>query len=181
MPLLVLALLVPLALIVLIPLSLVQRIRRGTVRRQARGWAVTANLIAVSVSMVFFLAGALVTSTWAPHALTYTLAGLGVGALLGLVGFALTRWDTASGKLHYTPSRWLVLTVTLVVTARILYGFWRMWAAWDAGVEQLNVVMTSGLPVSMSAGAVVLGYYFVYWTAVRRRVRAPHAAGSSRV
>ena len=38
------------------------RIRSGTMRRQARGWAITANTIAVMLSTVMFLIGALITS-----------------------------------------------------------------------------------------------------------------------
>ncbi len=175
MPLLLLVLLLPLAVIVLIPVSIVQRIRRGTVRRPARGWVIAVNLVAVTVSMVLFLAGALIARLWAPDTLTYTVAGLGAGALLGLAGFALTRWDLDGGRLHYTPNRWLVLAVTLVVSARVLYGFWRLWEGWRASVEQMTLVAASGLAMSMSAGAIVIGYYFAYWLAVRRRLR--RAAG----
>ena len=175
MPLLLAALLVPLLVIVLIPVALVQRIRRGTMRRQARGWVITANTIAVTLSTAMFLVGALITSRWAPEVLPYSLGGLGAGAVLGLLGFVLTRWETVRGVVHYTPNRWLVLTVTLVVAARILYGVWRTWAAWRAGIEQMTAVAASGIAMSMAAGAVVLGYYLIYWIAVRRRVRSPHA------
>ena len=175
MPLLLVALLVPLLVIVLIPVALVQRIRRGTMRRQARGWVITANTIAVALSTAMFLVGALITSRWAPEVLRYSLGGLGIGAVLGLFGSVLTRWEIVRGVVHYTPNRWLVLAVTLVVAARILYGVWRTWAAWRAGVEQMAAVAASGIAMSMAAGAVVLGYYLIYWIAVRRRVRSQHA------
>ena len=171
MPLLLVLLLIPLLVIVLIPVSLVQRIRRGTMRRQARGWVVTANLVVVALSTVMFLIGALITSRWAPEVLRYSLGGLAVGAVLGLIGFALTRWESSRGVVHFTPNRWLVLTVTIVVSARIVYGMWRVWAAWQAGVQQIAAVAASGVAMSMAAGAVVLGYYVIYWIAVRRRLR----------
>ena len=172
MPLLLLLPLIPLLVIALIPVALVLRIRRGTMRRQARDWAVTANTIAVAFSTAMFLTGALITSRWLPGALRYSLGGLGVGAVLGLIGFALTRWESSRGVVHYTPSRWVVLTVTTFVAARIFYGVWRVWAAWQAGVEQIAAVAGSGIAMSMAAGAVVLGYYLTYWIAVRRRLRA---------
>jgi hypothetical protein len=62
--------------------------------------------------------------------------------------------------------------VTLIVTARVFYGFWRTYEAWRGSADQMAWVAVSGLSTSMSAGSVVLGYYFVYWLAVRRRVRA---------
>jgi hypothetical protein len=172
MPLLLALLLIPLLVIVLIPVSLAQRIRRGTMRRQARRWVVTANAIAITLSTAMFLIGALITSRWVPEVLRYSLGGLGVGVVLGLSGFALTRWESSGGVVHYTPNRWLVLTVTIVVAARIFYGVWRMWAAWQVGVEQLAGVAASGIAVSIAAGAVVLGYYLVYWIAVRRRLQS---------
>ena len=172
MPLLLALLLIPLLVIVLIPVSLVLRIRHGAMRRQARGWLVTANTIGITLSTAMFLIGALITSRWVPEVLRYSLAGLGVGAVLGLIGFALTRWESSGGVVHFTPNRWLVLTVTTVVAARIFYGVWRVWAGWQAGVERLAAVTASGIATSIAAGAVVLGYYLIYWIAVRRRLRS---------
>jgi hypothetical protein len=189
-PVLVLAVLVILAFIALIPLSFIQRLRMGTSRRQARGWVATLNMIAVGFSVVLFLVGAFITSRWIPDALTYTLAGLGAGCVLGVLGVALTKWEYAGpgrrrvserglgrrsvsegDRLYYTPNRWLVVTVTMVVAARVLYGFWRTWEAWRASVESMTWVAASGVAASMSAGAVVLGYYLVFWTGVRWRIR----------
>jgi hypothetical protein len=175
MPLLLALLLIPLLVIVLIPVSLVARIRRGTMRRQARGWVVTANAIAITLSTSMFLIGALITSRWVPDVLRYALGGLGLGAVLGLMGFVLTRWESSRGVVHYTPNRWLVLTVTLVVAARIFYGVWRVWAAWQAGTEAIGTVAASGIQMSIAAGAVVLGYYLIYWIAVRVRLRSSRA------
>jgi chromate transport protein ChrA len=79
---------------------------------------------------------------------------------------------TPAAGLHYTPNRWLVLAVTTVVAARVAYGFWRSWETWRASIETATFVVASGIAGSMSAGAVVLGYYFVYWIGIRRRCRA---------
>jgi hypothetical protein len=173
-PLVALALLVILVLlagVALIPLSIVQRFRMGTMRRAARGWVVTLNLFGVLLSAGIFTLAALVATRWATNALAYTLAGLAVGCTLGLLGLALTRWERAAGRLYYTPNRWLVLGVTLIVAARVVYGFWRSWNAWQSSVSQLTWVAASGIAESMSAGAVVLGYYLAYWAGVRWRIR----------
>jgi hypothetical protein len=170
-PLIVLAILIVLAFIAVIPLSIIQRFRMGTARRTARHWVATLNLSAVALSAVLFLAGALITSQWIPEARTYTLYGLAGGCVLGLLGTALTRWEYVGGRVTYTPNRWLVLTITLLVTARVLYGFWRSWEAWQTGLETAAWVAASGVAGSMSAGAVVLGYYLIFWAGVRRRVR----------
>jgi hypothetical protein len=170
-PLLGVAILVILAFIALIPISIVQRFRVGTRRRRARGWVATLNLVAIALSVVLFLAGAFIASRWIPEALAYTAAGFGIGCVLGLIAVAMTRWEYVADRLQYTPNRWLVLMITLVIAGRVLYGFWRTWEAWRASVESMAWVAASGVAASMSAGAVALGYYLVFWTGVRRRIR----------
>jgi hypothetical protein len=164
-PVIALAILVVLVVIALIPLSIVQRFRAGTAERPARRWVATLNLAAVAFSAVLFLGGAWVTSRVVPEALTYTIAGLAAGAALGVAGVALTRWQYAGGRLRYRPNRILVLTLTVAVAARLLYGFWRGWQMWQAGGS-----VVPGVAASMSAGAVVLGYYGIFWAGIRRRI-----------
>jgi hypothetical protein len=166
----VLAVCIVLGCIALIPFSIVLRFRRGTMQRPARGWVATLNLITVTISAAVLLAGALVASRWVPDALAYAGGGLAAGCLLGLVGTALVRWDYRAGRLQYLPNRWLVLVITLVVTGRVFYGFWRTWEAWRASVENVAWVAVSGVAASMAAGSVVLGYYLVFWAGVRRRI-----------
>jgi hypothetical protein len=164
-PVLALAILVVLIVIALIPFSIVQRFRAGTAERPARRWVATLNLAAVAFSTFLFLGGAWVTSRIVPAAFTYTLAGLTAGASLGVAGVALTRWTYAGGRWRYTPNRLLVLTLTMAVAARLLYGFWRGWQMWHAGDS-----IVPGAAVSMSAGAVALGYYGVFWAGIRWRI-----------
>ena len=171
MPLILLAIFIVLAFIALIPFAIIQRFRRGTMRTRAIGWMIALNFFGTALSVMFFLLGALVTTQWIPGTLTYTAAGLGVGVALGMLGLALTRWEIAGGRLYYTPNRWLVLTITVVVTCRVAYGFWRSWEAWQAAMDRMAWVAASGVATSMSAGAVVLGYYLIYWCGVRRRLR----------
>ena len=173
MPILALALILfaILATIALVPLSIIQRYRVGTSRQLARGWLITINLFGISVSTLMFLAGALVTSVWVPRAFSYSLVGLFGGFTLGFVGLALTRWELTPRGVHYTPNRLLVLLITLVVTARLFYGLWRTWHSWRGAAEGTDWVATSGAAGALGAGAVVLGYYLVYWAGVRRRVR----------
>ena len=164
------ALLALLASIALFPLVLVQRYRSGTSRQLARGWLAAINMVGLALSVVFFLIGAALTSIWVPDALRYTVAGLACGCALGVIGLALTRWEPGSRALHFTPNRWLVLAITLLVTARVLYGFWRGWHSWRTAVDGGSWLVASGAAGALAAGAVVLGYYLTYWTGVRRRL-----------
>jgi len=170
-PLLIVPVLVVLALVALIPLSLVQRYRMGTSRQRARGWLTAINVVGFGISVVLFLVSAVVSSFWVPDALRYTAAGLIAGFALGVIGLGLTRWEPGAGVLYYTPNRWLVLGITLVVTTRIAYGFWRGWNTWQAASGDASWLASAGIAGSMAAGAVVLGYYFAFWAGVRRRLK----------
>jgi hypothetical protein len=163
---------VVLAFIALLPLSLVQRYRVGTARRPARNWIITINLLALSLSTGIFLMSSALTNIWVPRAFSHALIGLALGCVLGVLGLALTRWEPRPDALFYTPNRWLVLGITLTVTARVIYGFWRTWQAWRLGFEDPSWVAASGAAGSLAAGAVVLGYYLIYWTGVRRRLNS---------
>lgn len=171
MPLLLIPVLLVLAVIVLIPVGIVRRYQVGTSRQRARGWLATLNIAGLTLSTCLFAVAAAVTSVWVPDVLQYTAAGLGGGAALGVLGLWLTTWEPGLDHLHYTPNRLLVLAITLTVTARVLYGFWRAYESWRAGLSGGSWFVEAGVPGSMAAGAVILGYYLVFWLGVRRRLR----------
>lgn len=153
----------------MIPFALVFRYRSGTRRRRARVWVATINAVSLVVSATIFLISAAITTRFVPTSFSFGTLGLACGAILGLLGLVLTRWERDGPWLFYTPSRLLVLGVTLVVTLRIAYGFWRGWHAWRAAQEGTSWIAAMGIPGSLAAGAVVIGYYLVYWAGVRSR------------
>jgi hypothetical protein len=165
--------------IALMPFALVQRYRVGTARRLARGWVVTLNLAGIGLSSAIFLAGAAATSIWVPPALRYSLAGLAAGCLLGVLGLLLSRWEPTSTSLHYTPNRWLVLAITLVVAGRMFYGFYRAWEAWRWRVDSTSWLAASGAADSLAAAGIVLGYYLAYWAGLRWRLKRHERRRSS--
>ena len=152
------------------PLMLIQRYRVGTARRLARPWVATFNVFAMTFSSLFFLFASAVTTAWVPNAFTSALAGMAVGGVLGVIGLWTSRWESTPRALHYTPNRWLVLAVTLVVTARVLYGFWRGWMAFQSAADQTSFIAAFGVAGSLAAGATVLGYYLVYAIGLRLRI-----------
>jgi hypothetical protein len=164
--------------VIAIPFSLVMRYRVGKARRLARAWVVTANLVMLSISLALFLVGAAMTNIWVPRAFVYGLAGLAAGGTLGVLGLLATRWERTPNGLFFTPNRWLVLLVTLVVAARISFGIWRSWHAWHHGAGAVGWLEAFGVAQSLAAGAIVLGYYLVYLLGLRRRLRPLVQAGS---
>ena len=172
MPLIPLALLLllPVALVIAMPFALVRRYRLGKARRLARSWVAKLNLVMFALSALIFLWAAALTNFWVSNTFTFSLVGLTGGAVLGVVGLALTRWEASPRALHYTPNRWLVLLITVTVSARLLYGFWRAWHAWGASGPDTSWLAASGLAGSLAVGAVVLGYYLVYTAGVLLRL-----------
>ena len=155
--------------VVMLPFALVFRYRYGTRRRRARVWVATINAVSLAISATIFMISAAITTRWVPYSFSSAAFGLACGAILGLLGLLLTRWERDGAWLFYTPSRLLVLGVTLVVTARIAYGFWRGWHTWRAAQDGTSWIAAIGIPGSLAAGAVVVGYYLVYWAGVRSR------------
>src|SRR5688572_3994423 len=171
MPLLLLVLLLPVVLIALMPLILIQRYRVGTARRLARPWIATMNVVLMTFSAFALLAGAAVTAIWVPNAFIGAVTGVTAGLGLGILGLALTRWEPTPASLHYTPNRLLVLVVTVIVSARVVYGFWRSWTVANAGISGTQLVLAFGIPESLAAGGMVIGYYLAYGFGLRRRIR----------
>jgi hypothetical protein len=170
MPILLLLLALPLVLIALMPLILLQRYRMGTARRLARPWVATLNLALMALSVIFFLVGAAIAAIWVPDAFGGASAGLAVGFGLGVLGLALTRWEPTPATLHFTPNRWLVLLVTVMVSARVVYGLWRSMQVAAAGVYGTEMVLAFGIPQTLAVGGAVIGYYAAYAVGVRRRI-----------
>lgn len=163
--------LVPIIFIALMPLLLIQRYRMGTARRLARPWAATLNLIALVFSVVFFLISAAITTIWVEGSFAGAAMGIGAGLLAGIIGLAITRWEHGLRELHYTPNRWLVLIVTLIVSARVLYGMFHSLAAAQAGLGGSGMVAAFGIPESLAAGGAVIGYYLAYGAGLRWQIR----------
>jgi hypothetical protein len=151
-------------------LSLALRYRAGTARRQARRWVARLNVWATSVSAVFFLSFTLLLSFWVGSAFRFALIGMGCGGILGLLGLAMTHWESQPEGLFYTPSRWLALIVTLAIAARFIYGWWRAThSVSSAPGDQHWLITASGTQLSLAVAAGLIGYYLVYSIGVRLR------------
>lgn len=152
-------------------LSLALRYRAGTARRQGRRWVATMNVWVTSFSAALFLCFTFLISFSLGPTLRFALAGMAVGGLLGLVGLALTRWESQPGALFYTPSRWLALLVMLAIAARLVYGWWHAThSGSSAAREQHWLITASGTELSLAVAAGLIAYYLVYSIGVRLQI-----------
>ena len=173
MPIILFALLlfVLLALAGVVLLSLALRYRAGTARRQGRRWVASLNVSMTSLSAILFLFFTFLLSFWVGSAFRFALIGMSFGAVLGVLGLAVTRWESQPEGLFYTPSRWLALIVTLAIAARFVYGWWRATHSGSNGpVDQHWLITASGTELSLAVAAGLIAYYLVYSIGVRVRL-----------
>jgi MFS family permease len=152
-------------------LSLALRYRAGTARRQGRRWVASLNVWLTSFSAVLFLSFTFLLSFWLEAAFRFGLIGMAFGGILGLVGLAITRWESQPEGLFYTPSRWLALFVTLAIAARFVYGCWHAThSGSSASGDQHWLITASVTQLSLAVAAGLIGYYLVYSIGVRLRL-----------
>jgi hypothetical protein len=156
-------------------LSLALRYRAGTARRRARPWAASLNVWLTGFSTVFFLSFTLLLSFWIGSAFRFALIGMGVGAILALLGLALTRWENRSEGLFYTPSRWLAFIIVFAIAARVGYGWWRAThSGSSAPGDQHWLIAASGTQLSLAVAAGLIAYYLIYSIGVRFQLARHH-------
>jgi hypothetical protein len=144
-------------------LSLALRYRAGTARRQARPWVVSLNVWLTGFSLVFFLSFILLLSFWVPSAFRFAAIGMGCGAILGLLGLALTRWEGRPNGLFYTPNRWLAVVITFAIATRFIYGWWRATHSGDSAPGEQHWLSTaSAMQLSVAIAAGLVAYYLIY-------------------
>jgi len=167
-------LLIPIALLALVllwllltPLALWQRYRRGHARRRAVPWALRVNAWLLSASAALFVLSAALIAVWIDGALRHATIGLGGGVVLGIVGLWLTPFQREPAGLYYAPNRWLVLALTLLVAARIVFGLWHAAQLWRGGAGHEAWLAQQGSLLAM--GGLLLGYYLAYTWGVYRR------------
>lgn len=153
----------------LLPLALLQRYRRGKARRRAQGWVVKGNAVLLLISALLFLLGAWIGTRWVDAALPYACIGLGIGVVTGIAGLWSSRFEQTQNGLYYTPNRWLVLSITTLVAARIALSLWQLWQRWQTsdapGWQLLNDHASL-----FAVGGLLLGYYLAYTWGLRSRV-----------
>ena len=182
MPIILFALLffVLLAVSGVVLLSLALRYRAGTARRQGRRWVASLNVWLTGLSAVFFLSFTFLISFWLGTVFRFALIGMCFGAILGLLGLAMTRWESQPEGLFYTPSRWLAILVTLAIAARFVYGWWRAThSGSSASGDQHWLLTASGTELSVAIAAGLIGYYLFYSIGVRLRLTGHEQRRSS--
>jgi len=94
--------------------------------------------------------------------------GMVVGGIVGLLGLAVTRWESQSEGLFYTPNRWLAFLIVFAIAARFVYGWWRATHTGSGALGNAHWLITgSGAQLSLAVAAGLIGYYLAYSIGVR--------------
>ena len=152
--------------VLLLPVLVVQRYRLGKARRRVQPWGVRVNAWLLAASALAFAAFAWVMSNWVDDALVDAMAGLGIGAVVGLVGLALDRFERTPDGMFRTPNSWLVLVLSALLAGRIALGLWLAWS--DGPAAGTAAWITRGGLIGV--GGVLLGYAVATAWGLRFRV-----------
>jgi hypothetical protein len=179
MPLLLLIPLIALAVftlwVVVLPFSLWARYAHGRARRRGVGWIVRGNAWLLAISVPLFLASAWMAGRWVDHALRDGAIGLALGIAIGVTSLCLTRFEPGPEGLHYTPNRWVVLGLTILVALRLLAGWLGAWrsVSGEGFAASAAWMETGGIA---GIGGVLIGYALAYTWGLRARL--PRAVGT---
>jgi Kef-type K+ transport system membrane component KefB len=93
-----------------------------------------------------------------PYAITALLAGIAIGAGLGVLGHRLTKFEQTEEGLFYTPNAHLGVALSVLLFARILYRFL------FSGLISGNGVPSNAAPspLTLALFGMLAGYYVAY-------------------
>jgi hypothetical protein len=134
--------------------SIFRRVRRNIGRQKLRPTRAIVRLVILFMVSLFILA----TSLAYPRVLAGFGGGLLCGALLGLLGLKLTRFETTEEGHFYTPDTRIGVALTLLLAGRLIYRMALL----------NNSTYAPGHPPAMQSPLTFLivgltfGYYFVY-------------------
>jgi hypothetical protein len=160
-------------IIALILWRLYARIRR-VIGRQTfnvrRAWMTLVVFPAVTILL-------LVLSLAHPPNAIFLCAGAAGGALLGMVGLRLTRFEATEAGHFYTPNAHLGILLTLLFVGRIAYRFVHLQLIGDAAAGPPTTLVRS--PLTLLIFATMAGYYVAYAVGLLRWAATSTGAGGA--
>ena len=97
------------------------------------------------------------------------LGGSILGAVLGICGIRLTRFEATPSGLYYTPNAWLGISLSLLFLGRVAYRFAGFYFSDSGGGALPSDFMRS--PLTLFIFGTLAGYYVIYAVGLIRRGR----------
>ena len=159
----------------LIAWRMMSRIRRMVGRQRVSTVRPWISVILFPLLVVMLAALALAH----PASLAALAGGAAAGAVLGIVGLRLTRFESGAEGLFYTPNPYLGVALSVLLIARI---GWRYLQLYGGGMPMDQPPDFARSPLTLAIFGLLAGYYTVYsggllrWQARAARSPAPAPA-----
>ena len=132
-----------------------RRLRRNIGQQPLRPRRIITSIVIFSLVSVMFFAG----YAQFPKILLALAGGLFLGALLGLVGLKLTKFETTEQGHFYTPNTHIGIGLSLLLAGRIVYRLF----FFNTDNPSPNAPQAFQSPLTMLCFGLIAGYYLVYY------------------
>jgi hypothetical protein len=133
-----------------------RRLRRNIGRQPLRPRRIISSIVIFSVLSVMFAIAGLEF----PKILIGLGGGLLIGALLGLLGLRLTKFETTDEGHFYTPNTHIGVGLTVLFVGRMIYHFWFFNDETTASPQGSSPFQS---PLTLFFFGLIAGYYLVYY------------------
>lgn len=145
---------VVIAMIPLLAWRMYSRVRRMVGRQRSRAWRHWSAVVLFPLLLAMLGLAAAKNGT----ALEVLAGGVAVGAVLGIVGLRLTRFERTAEGWFYTPNAHIGIALSVLLVARI---------AWRVAEVQLHGAAPGGAqfassPLTLVVVGMLAAYYTVY-------------------
>ncbi|HEX5400616.1 MAG TPA: DUF1453 domain-containing protein [Verrucomicrobiae bacterium] len=147
----------------LIAWSFYRRVRRNIGRQKLRPRRFIVSLLIFGLVSLFMIYASLRNL----NLLLGFGGGIFLGALLGLAGLRLTRFETTDEGHFYTPDTRIGIAISMLLVGRLLYRFWVLRDVSSA--PDHPPPMQSALTFSIVG--LTFGYYIVYYLGLLMHTR----------
>ena len=135
--------------------SIYRRVRRNIGRQKLRPRRAVTSIIILSAVTVLVA----ITAAHNTHSLLGLGGGLSPGALLGLAGLRLTKFETTEEGHFYTPNTHIGIALSVLFAGRIAY---KMFIAAGNAAAAPNPAVPLQSPLTLFIFGLTVGYYIVY-------------------
>jgi hypothetical protein len=139
-----------------------RRVHRTIARQALRPRQLLTRAVVLALVAVLLVIGSAGHGT----ALLASVAGIAVGAALGVFGTHHTVFETTAEGRFFTPPRRIGLAVVAIFLARLGYRFITMPSPVSGNAHALAMMQRS--PLTLASAGLVLGYYLAFSVGVLR-------------
>jgi hypothetical protein len=169
--------LIPALLVPLIGYRIYRRFRTSFGRQPLQTNRMIVRIVIFSIITMLFLALSLMQMTM----LGAAVAGLALGAGVGVVGLRLTKFEFGPAGNFYTPHAYIGGAVSALLVARIVYRIFVVFPTMQTAAQhaaaaspqaslQASPLMSS--PLTLAILMLTAGYYITYYAGILLKARA---------